>query len=74
MSEIWTVIIAALVGGVVSYAGAMVKNALEVRRGIDDRLREKRNFSMKLYGSKPAYSREGRVLILFPMPGSQNLP
>src|SRR5215813_580576 len=42
MGEIWTVIISALIGGVVSYAGAMVKNALEVRRAIDDRLREKR--------------------------------
>ena len=42
MSEIWTVTLAALIGGIVSYAGALVKNALEVHRAIDDRLREKR--------------------------------
>jgi hypothetical protein len=42
MSEIWTVTIAALIGGLVSYAGALVKNALDVRRAIDDSLRAKR--------------------------------
>lgn len=43
MDNTQTIIVSALVGGVVSYLGAIIKNKLDMNRTIDNELREKRD-------------------------------
>ena len=43
MEQLTTILVSALVGGTVSYVGALIKNRLDLHRAIDDDLSEKRD-------------------------------